>query len=431
MLKKPDNIPQTAGVYRFLDGQGRVLYVGKARNLAVRLSYYLSGNVLLDKTARLVREAEKLEWTKTSSEIESLVLEADLIKKFRPRYNVSLKDDKSYSYVLFSKISRRTPEGHYSAVTLERRKIPALGRYFGPFPNGYSIKMMLKSLRRHFPYRDCRPAKFFRYQKLNHGCLFEDLKLCPAPCVVGSISPPEYQKNINILKMFFEGRDQKYIEILTERMNSEAAKLNFEKASEYKAQIGRIAAITSLRFSSRDYLENPNLYEDIREGELKDLEELLKPFFPNLRLTGGGRRIEAFDISNLGSSGFVGALVTFKDGELDKSCYRRYKIKETSKINDVGMMAEVVGRRLKNKGLALPDLILIDGGKSQLSKVSKLLDPLKVSYVGLAKKFERVVVGGRYLRLPKNRPFLRLLMRIRDETHRFAIAYQRRLRRLI
>src|SRR3989338_11537640 len=116
MLKKPDNMPQTAGVYRFLDGQGRVLYVGKARNLAVRLSYYLSGNVLLDKTARLVREAEKLEWTKTSSEIESLVLEADLIKKFRPRYNVSLKDDKSYSYVLFSKISRRTPEGHYSAV---------------------------------------------------------------------------------------------------------------------------------------------------------------------------------------------------------------------------------------------------------------------------------------------------------------------------
>ncbi len=230
--------------------------------------------------------------------------------------------------------------------------------------------------------------------------------------------------------MFFGGRGKDYIEQLRKSMLTASQNLNFEKATEYKLLIEKVESVTARRIPAESYLANPNLYEDLRTEELTDLENFLKGCFPEIKLTGGNRRIEAYDISNLGTSFPVGALVTFKDGEPQKDFYRRYKIKSVSGINDAKMMAEVIGRRLNNREIPFPDLILIDGGKSQLSPVGRLLDPLKLPYIGLAKRYERIVVGDQYIKLPKDRPLIKLLMRIRDEAHRFAVNYQRKSRHL-
>src|SRR3990167_2499329 len=148
------NAPITAGVYRFLDKGGNVIYVGKAKNLAVRLSFYLKRDIFIGKTANLIGEACRIEWTKTETDLESLILEAVLIKKLRPKYNVSLKDGKSYAYLLFPRTTKVMPDGEYPKVTLVRKVIRGSGSYFGPFPNGYSIKTILRMIRRIFPYRD-------------------------------------------------------------------------------------------------------------------------------------------------------------------------------------------------------------------------------------------------------------------------------------
>lgn len=425
------DVPSTAGVYRFLDEFGKVIYIGKAKNLAVRLSFYLEDNIFSGKTANLVREAKRIEWIKTETDLESLILEAALIKKLRPKYNISLKDDKSYAYLLFSHPSKVTPDREYPKITLVRKITPGAGTYFGPFPDGYSIKTVLRRIRRVFPYRDCSPNKFLTFRKLNHGCLLHDLFLCPAPCVSGKISPRHYCDSIRPLKMFFKGRGKSYTEQLRVKMLAAVADLNFEKAAEYKLLIEKVESVTAHRIPAESYLANPNLYGDLRMEELLDLENFLKEFFPEIKLTGTDRRIEAYDISNLGTSSPVGALVTFKEGEPHKSFYRRYKIKSVAGINDVKMMAEVVGRRLRNREIPFPDLILIDGGKSQIGTVGKLLDPFGIPYIGLAKKYERVVVGGQYIKIQKNRPLTKLLMRIRDEVHRFAVNYQRSKRKFV
>jgi len=422
--------PRTAGVYRFLDKGSNVIYVGKAKNLAVRLSFYLKRDIFIGKTANLIREARSVEWTKTETDLESLILEAALIKKLRPKYNVSLKDGKSYAYLLFPRPSKIMPDREYPKVTLVRKIIHGSGTYFGPFPNGYSIKTILKEMRRVFPYRDCSASKFITFRKLAHGCLLHDLFLCPAPCVLGKISPRQYQAYLRPLKMFFGGRGKNYIGRLQVKMFAAADILNFEKAGEYKSLIEKIESVTARRIAAESYLANPNLYEDLRTEEMTDLENFLKEYFPGIKLTGGNRRIEAYDISNLGMSLPVGALVTFKDGTPQKDFYRRYKIKSVLGINDAGMMAEVIGRRLNNREIPYPDLILIDGGKSQLGVVGKLLDPLGIPYIGLAKRYERIAIDGEYIKLPKDRPLINLLMRIRDEAHRFAISYQRKTRHL-
>ncbi len=179
------DIPKTAGVYRFLDKGNKVIYVGKAKNLAVRLSFYFNRDIIVGKTANLIREACRVEWTKTERELESLILEAALIKKLRPKYNVSLKDGKSYAYLLFSRATKVTPDREYPKVALVRKFTPGAGTYFGPFPDGYSIGKVLRMMRRAFPYRDCSASKFLMFRKLAHGCLLHDLSLCPAPCVLG------------------------------------------------------------------------------------------------------------------------------------------------------------------------------------------------------------------------------------------------------
>lgn len=432
MLDKDElqQAPATAGVYRFLDHHGRTLYVGKAKNLSDRLSHYVywlsrTGS----KTKLLLNEASKVVWVQTESEIESLILEASLIKKLRPKYNVSLKDDKFYSYVWLERFDPASSAGSYPRLRLVRRKVGS-GQFFGPFPTGYQIKSLMRLIRRTLPYRDCDDAKFHRFRRLGHGCLLENIKLCPAPCVLGRISPQNYRQNLRAIRAIFKGRSREFIQFLEEKMRTFADKLEFEEAQRFKLLKEKIEALGHSRIRPEEYQDNPNLYQDLRRAELQDLQALLKPYFPKIDLIRDGCRIEAFDISNLGSSGFVGAQVVWLNGSPETSAYRRYKIRSIRRVNDAAMMAEIVGRRLQGGDSHRPDLIIIDGGVSQLSAIRRALGELDLPIAGLAKRRERLVVGKEYLTLPKSRPGLQLLRRLRDEVHRFVLAYQRRLRRL-
>lgn len=428
--EKFEDIPRTPGVYRFLDKNGKIIYIGKAKNLASRLSFYKEINLLTGKTERLLNESVDLNWIQTETEIESLILESDLIKKFRPKYNVSLKDDKSYSLIFVGRYGKSKEIDSYPSILLVKKKLAASGTYFGPFPDGYSMRSTLRSLRRVFPYRDCSLVKFNRYRKLGHGCLLGDLKLCPAPCIVGKINAKEYGRNLKAIKALFAGNSKKFIQSVEREMNRESEKLNFEKAHLCKVLIDKLKSVSAVNITAERYLENPNLYEDLRREELNDLESLIKPHFPQLNLNRTGSRIEAFDISNLSESGAVGAMVNFTEGVPSRNLYRRYRVKLVRGINDMAMLKEILERRFKNKELAWPDLILIDGGLPQLSVVSSVLEPFSIPYIGLAKKRERIVIGKEYLTIARNRPALKFLMRIRDEVHRFVLAYQKKTRRL-
>ena len=432
MIKNFDlkSVPRTPGVYRLLDGSNTILYVGKAKNLSSRISYYLQVGIFVGKTEQLVKDAEKIEWTQTDSEIESLILEASLIKKLRPKYNVSGKDDKSYDYLLITKVNRYSPDGSYPLVSLVRRRISGLGQYFGPFPQGYSVRLILRGLRRIFPFRDCNQSKFLNFLRRGRGCLLSDLKLCNAPCVIGRISVDDYLENIKMLRFFFLGKVGKYAELLEKGMEAEAEKLNFEKALEYRKTIEKINLVIRKQIPAESYLTNPNLYSDLRREELISLEEFLKPYFLRINLHKGFCRIESYDISHLGQGSAVGALVTFVNGVPEKKSYRRYRIRGVANVNDVAMMAEIIRRRMKNKEMPIPDLVLVDGGKAQLNAATKILNSFQIPCIALAKRWERIVVADRYVRVPKDRPLLKLLMRLRDETHRFALDYQKKVRRL-
>ena len=449
-------LPLKPGVYIFRDKAGAALYVGKAVNLRNRVrSYFQEGLELGPRTAAMVEKIKKIEHIVVESEIEALLLEADLIKRLKPKYNVRLKDDKAYKYIKISKVKAQSakpssklkatrPEDYTKVSTT--RKPDDRGLYFGPFPEGNTVREVLRTLRRVFPFRDCSEAKFKRYQKLGRPCLYGDLKLCPAPCV-GLISPEDYQKNIKQLVLFLSGRRKNLVEQLEKEMEKASKEKNFEEAARLRDRIRSLEYVTQAFKPAKDYLEHPNLLEDQRQ---KELEELRKRVGLEKKI----RRIEAYDISNIFGKWAVGSLVVFVDGEPDKSQYRRFKIKTVEGISDVAMIKEVLRRRLKrvqnSKRKAqslvqsskfkkskdevfenLPDLILVDGGKPQVGAVNEILGEfgLTIPVLGLAKRKENVINSHLLtLYLKSDSPALHLLQRIRDEAHRFALSYHRKLR---
>jgi len=450
--KQIRSLPLKPGVYIFRDKSGAALYVGKAVNLRNRVrSYFQKGLELGPRTAAMVEKIKKIEHIVVESEIEALLLEADLIKRLKPKYNVRLKDDKAYQYIKISnvkaqmsKLKTATPE-EFAKVTTAR-KTYGQAIYFGPFPEGKTVRQVLRTLRRVFPFRDCSEAKFKRYQKLGRPCLYGDLELCPAPCV-GLISPEDYQKNIKQLVLFLSGRRKNLVEQLEEEMEKASKEKNFEEAARLRDRIRSLEYVTQAFKPAKDYLEHPNLLEDQRQ---KELEELRKRVGLEKKI----KRIEAYDISNIFGEWAVGSLVVFMDGEPDKSQYRRFKIKTVEGVSDVAMIKEVLRRRLKrvqnSKRKAqslvqssklkkskdkvfenLPDLILVDGGKPQVGAVNEILEEfgLTIPVLGLAKRFERIIKDDlSVIKLPKSSPALHLLQRIRDEAHRFALSYHRKLR---
>ena len=393
--------PDSPGVYLMRDNRGKVLYVGKANSLKKRLPNYL-GRDLDSKTLALMSRVVDVEFKLSPNESMALLLEASLIHKFMPKYNISLRDDKSFPFV---KISGE----EFPAISIARKKDDSFARYIGPYTNSKLLKDALKIIRRSFAYRSCRslPGK---------SCIYGRINLCPAPCI-GKISRKEYIRGIDNIILILEGKAELLIYRLNQIMQNKSRARDFEAAARVRDQVSTLAELAA-------GLSGVN-----RKGELEDLKS-------RLGLKKMPERIEGFDISNISGKQAVGAMVSFYRGNPDKNNYRRFRIKSFRGIDDYKMLAEVVRRRysrlIKEKG-PLPDLLLIDGGKGHLLTAASQLKELNLilPLVSIAKKEERIYSNQEAypLSFSKDTPALNLIRRVRDEAHRFAVGYHLLLRR--
>jgi excinuclease ABC subunit C len=444
-------IPDTPGVYIFRNSKNRVIYVGKAINLKNRVkSYFQKFDALAPKTQALVEKIEKFEFIKVENEVEALLLEADLIKKYRPPYNIDLKDDKFYKYIkiegdklkLPNRIEKTETEKNLLTIGQTRKKRDDKAQYFGPFPEGSSVNLIIKSLRRVFPYRDCTTSKFNRYKKAGRPCLYGHIGLCPAPCQ--SVEAGETNnENVKKIGEYLKGNKKRLFQALEREMKDAAKREDFETAAYLRDQINSYNYLTQTRRDVKEYISAPNLVEDRAEKGLQALIDILE--------TEGGFlfdpyeletfRIEVFDISNIQGSNAVGSMVVMTGGSPDKKEYRRFKIQTKDTPDDFHMMQEMLRRRLKRVNMKdedkwlNPNLIVIDGGKGQLSSAIEILEEynLDIPIIGLAKREEEIVVKTpadfKIIKLPDSSEALNILKRGRDEAHRFGITYYRKLHR--
>jgi excinuclease ABC subunit C len=538
--QKIEQLPTNPGVYLFKDVKGTILYVGKAGDIRHRVSSYFQRPTEKDvKTLTMLEKVADVEAIVTHTEKEALILEDNLVKLHRPRYNVKLRDDKNYPCL------RLTVGEDYPTLCVVRRIKKDSSLYFGPYPSATSLRETLKLIRRLFPIRTCIDTKFSHRLR---PCINYEMERCPGPCCE-KVDPVQYREVVNQVRMFLEGKNRDLIEKLKGKMEAESEKLHFEAAAKIRDQIEHIRnVIEKQKIVSRDFLDQdvvgfhrhdhkvivyplfvragrlmggkgfvfsstglPDeeilssfLRQYYREGKFiprqilipksvpeqilterrltdlkgqrvrllvpakggkrqllqmanenaekfflseaeleKNEEKVLEALRDRFHLRKTPRRIEAFDISNLQGRYAVGSMVTFEDGRPDKEGYRHFKIKTVEGADDYGMMYEVILRRYR-KALELkdlPDLVLLDGGRGQLNiaqEVFKELQIHEVDLLGLAK--ERTVEGSRteekiyhpHYKDPftpeKHSPLLHLLDRIRDEAHRFAITYHKKVR---
>lgn len=407
------SIPRRPGVYIFRDVAGKVLYVGKAIDLYSRVSSYFSashissGNV---KTGGLIEEINSCQTIEVESELEALILEANLIKKYLPKFNVRLTDDKDYLYI------KVTKEPFPRIITARKKDLYGVKRYFGPFPSGNVVRGTLKKLRRIFPWCSSPPKTKLR------PCFYYHLGLCLGPCA-GKIDRKEYCKIISHFTKFMQGKKDGLATALSTQMEKASQKMEYETAAQLKKMVEGIAYLTQSNKASL-YLQNPNFLEDQRQLSLVLLKK-------DLNLAKLPRRIEAYDISNIQGEYATGSMVVLTDGDIDKSQYRKFKIKIFGKPDDVAMHQEMIRRRLKHPEWPLPDLIIIDGGMGQVRAAKAEIRNLglAIPVFGLAKRMEWLYPPeGEVKRLPKSSLSLRLLQKLRDEAHRFALTYHRYLR---
>jgi excinuclease ABC subunit C len=388
--------------------------VGKAKNLKKRVASYFSGKDLGEKTRILVSQIHKIRIIEVASEVEAFLLEEKLIKKYTPHYNIKLTDGKMYPSV------KITVKDKYPKVLLVRKIDKDNAKYFGPYTSTSSLRLVLKMLRRIFPYQ----AVINHPNKL---CLYYHLGLCPCPSVT---LDQNYRKNINHIVNFLDGNKDLLLKDLEKERDSASAEDNFEKAGEIQKKIDSIILITSPFYRPFEYEENPNLRSDTVALNLADLKQILND-------NGVGadslERIECYDISNTSGLNATASMVVFTNGEKDSAAYRRFKMKKDylGKPNDFAMMQETLSRRLTHNDWATPSLIVVDGGKGQVSSAKKIIDGLNLTIplIGLAKREETIITGDlKEIKLPKDSKGLQLIMRLRDEAHRFAITYHKKLR---
>jgi excinuclease ABC subunit C len=520
--------PKNPGVYLFKDASGRVLYVGKSRNIRSRMSSYISGDDSRGPgIERMISEARHVDYVVTNNEKEALILEHNLIREYRPRYNVRLKDDKRYPYL------KITTNEKYPRITVVRQLKQDGAKYFGPYTDVKAMRKTLRLLVKLFPIRTCRVLS-----NRKRPCLDFFIGRCLGPCCDFD-DDEAYHQVIREASMFLEGKAESVLKGLKRRMQKAAESKDFERAAYLRDRIGDIETVVErqsvvsskrvdrdvlavaregrracgvvveiregkllrterVRISSRadtpdfevllGFIEQYYLMarsipsEVVVAGEIREPEELesrlsdlknsrvkvttpkrgkkrelatiairnaqvalgetlelgkgLRELRERLSLTKTPRRIEAVDISLSAGKEPVGSVVVFANGSPKKSDYRKYRIKTVTGTDDFAMVSEVVSRRFKKlieQDSGLPDLLLVDGGKGQLSAAQKALESLgilDVPIVALAKKEEEIFLPGRKesIRLPKSAPELRLLMQIRNEAHRFAIAFHRSVR---
>ena len=531
---KLKRLPDKPGVYLMLSEEEKIIYVGKASSLKNRVrSYFRDGSAPI-KVLAMVRHIKDIDYIVTDTEVEALILECNLIKKHRPRYNVLLKDDKTYPYI------KITLDEIYPRIVTTRRIKKDGAKYYGPYTSVTSLDETIKLLRKLFPIRTCKS-----FEKQKRACLNYHIKRCQGPCT-GNISSTDYKDMVNEIMNFLEGKQEEVVKSLQAKMLKAAENLEYEKASDLRDQIkavekvlekqkvvnatdddqdvvafakgdnevcvqvffirngkvvGRehffldgtdslskseIMAIFVKQYYSRvadipgkillqepiedkdiieQWLKNkantrvviqvPQLGEKLKLVEMvgrnalllleeaqlsrqkKKLadEQALTQLKGYLKLPTLPLRIECYDISNIQGTSTVGSMVVFEKGKPSTDKYRRFKIKTVEGANDYASIQEILYRRFKRGAGAdaLPDLVLIDGGKGQLSAardVMKLLGFADIITYGIAKKEELLFTENQEeaIRLPENSEALYLLQRIRDEAHRFAIIYHRQLR---
>lgn len=402
LKEKIANLPDAPGVYLFKDAQGKIIYIGKAKSLKKRLSFYF-GRYLSSKTQAMVSKVSDIQYKLTSSESLAQILEASLIKDNQPQYNVSLKDDKTFPLI-------RITDEEFPVVSICRRKVPQkkdASLYFGPYTNAGLLRQALKTIRKTFGFRSCKNMP-------TQPCLYYRLDLCPAPCI-GKISSGEYKEIIRNIRMFLESKYEALITKLSHTMQKLAEEQRFEEATKTRDQLNALSAIG----------QSPAYFSQ----EPQDLKNLL-------RMDKLPQRIEAFDISNITGKEATGSMVSFYKGLPDKNNYRRFRIKTVGSIDDYAMLREVIWRRysrLLKENLPLPDLVLIDGGKGHLKVAEDEIRELGINIpsVSIAKDRENIYIKGRAkpIKLTCDTPALNLIRRIRNEAHRFAQAYHQVLRR--
>ncbi|MDD5136371.1 MAG: excinuclease ABC subunit UvrC [Candidatus Omnitrophica bacterium] len=404
LKEKVRALPGSPGVYIMKGTDGRVLYVGKAGNLRKRVSsYFYPRRILNERISRLVSLIEDIEYMPTATEAEALIYENSLIKQLTPKYNIALRDDKSYPMLKLT-INEKFPR---LFITRTKAKDGAL--YYGPYAAAKLLKEAVIILRQIFPLRTCGKLP-------KRACLNYHIRQCLAPCIAG-VSDSDYGEIVTELRLFLEGKKAELLKVLAEKMAVASRKEDFERAAQLR---GRIEALSSIKEDSVSYKP---------AGEIEELRKVL----------GIGKSldvIEAFDVSNIMGKEAVGSMVSFYKGKPRKSEYRKFRISTVPGIDDYAMMREIVGRRyarLLEEKRTLPDLILIDGGKGHLAAAVGELEKLSLAdipAIGIAKEFEHIYLKGKKdpLVLPKESKILHLLERIRDEAHRFAISYHKSLR---
>lgn len=530
------------GVYRMYDVRGDVIYVGKAKNLKKRVASYFRKNVDSVKTQTLVKNIVSMDVTIVSSETEAFLLENNYIKKYRPRYNVVLRDDKSYPFILLS-------EHEHPRLSFHRGPKKRKGEYFGPYPSAWSVRESLRSMQKIFPVRQCEDSY---YRARSRPCLQYQMKRCSAPCVEGFVSDEEYAEQVKLAAMFLRGKNSQVIATLVSRMEVASEELNFEAAARYRDQISALRKVQEQQFVSgtqdeldvfgfafrngiacifgifiRDnqvlgsksffpkipkgstdkeifqsfilqfYLAGNKLipkqivlpikfddmetvervlseeakrkvhfFEGVRdekrkylqiasnnaENSLETQQNQQKSIFARfthlekiLELDSPIKRMECFDISHTSGQQTVASCVVFdRNGPL-KSDYRTFNIEGITPGDDYAAMAQVIKRRYKspNMDTKIPDLLLIDGGKGQLSQAEKHFkdwpDEKKPLIIGVAKGTSRkpgletliYAYSHETIAVDFDSPGLHLVQHIRDESHRFAIAGHRSRRQKV
>ena len=536
------NLPTLPGVYKFKNKDEKIIYIGKAKNLKNRIrSYFQNSKTQSSKTISMMKNADSFEWIIVKNEVEALLTEANLIKKYRPKYNILMKDDKTYPYIQITKEP-------YPQVILTRKVKKDGSKYFGPYTDSRRLRTILKVIHKVFPIRSCSyfiDGKIIEQKKISI-CLDYHIKRCQGPCE-GLVSEKEYNEMIMHVISFMKGSTKEIEHYVEQKMNHASKNLLYEEAALFRDQLRTVQNFSSKKsytnsvFDERDIfalakkdgigvavvirirngfiysrekislqnifldeqksyssiitqfymgsnlipsnislpiklvdeknildmlskergskvkLEYPQIGEKAKELRItmKNAELLLndwllkknkyKMYIPNsvtslqsdLNLDVPPKNIEGFDISHLGGTNTVASMVSFINGKPKKNNYRKYKIKSVENIDDFASIREVVFRRysrLQKEKSEYPDLILIDGGKGQLSMAMSALRELGLDYIniiGLAKRLEEVFIPGNPEAqiINKNSPGLVLLKRVRDEAHRFAISFQKQKRK--
>lgn len=541
-------LPRRPGVYLLKDGEGGILYVGKAVDLRQRVrSYFQQSQKLAPKVRALVEKVVELDYTVTDTEVEALILESNLIKEYRPRYNIDLKDDKHYPYL------RITVQEDFPRIHVARRVEKDGARYFGPFPHAGGVKETIRLIRKLFLLRHCRGP--VNKKTAQRACLNRHIRRCLAPCA-GEVSAEEYNKLVSEVLLFLEGKQDRLLRELEAGMEAAAEKLEFEKAArlrdQYRAveeiikkqkiavtaggdrdivalavgddlgcaqlfsvrggkvtgrehylltnptgeeeaemlatflrryyshagivppeillsghvpesellaewlrhlRAGRVSLSVPKRGPKKELvrlaMDNARLFleQEVLRSKARDPQATLQSLAEALGLESPPFRIEGYDISHLHGQGMVGGMVVFENGVSLAKDYRRFRLRTLTKPDDYAALTETLSRRfgrllaakemgegkLQDPFLLIPDLILIDGGRGQLTAAQAALMALglgSLPVVALAKEEELLFLPNRQLalRLAKHSPALQLLQRVRDEAHRFVLTYQRKLR---